>query len=410
MLLIFLLVQILLGAAGIYFALFQSQTAIPLVYFFSSLILVQSCCFLIRTRLVTNRWRQLLRQISVSMPDLSARHLERTRSFFSGSSIQAFSNLSDEMIESRRGIEERMKKLQEEFAGLEMRLALSGGPLIRLTGTVQTGSASLEEIAAALGQVYSSVKQISGSLGNESKEMVEINANISGLSFTAEEIASLARGVKELAESAGESVKLGQGAVMKAADRFQEIVERSSNIQEIIEVIRDISDRTNLLALNASIEAARAGEHGRGFSVVADEINKLADRTVNRVNEIALDIGAMLRSQGEGHRLVSETNASIQSIASVVSRILGIIVNMNSMIEEQVLGTRSLAGSIGTVTDESLQIDRAVIEQNQALQEISRAVEQFAADLATAAQDTHELEQISIQLDDRHSDARKVLV
>ena len=145
MLLIFLLVQILLGAAGIYFALFQSQTAIPLVYFFSSLILVQSCCFLIRTRLVTNRWKQLLRQISVSMPDLSARHLERTRSFFSGSSIQAFSNLSDEMIESRRGIEERMKKLQEEFAGLEMRLALSGGPLM-----ISDDLAALDEKSGSL--------------------------------------------------------------------------------------------------------------------------------------------------------------------------------------------------------------------------------------------------------------------
>ncbi|PKA03073.1 methyl-accepting chemotaxis protein, partial [Leptospira ellisii] len=171
-------------------------------------------------------------------------------------------------------------------------------------------------------------------------------------------------------------------------ERFQEQVGRSSNIQKIIEMIREISDKTNLLALNAAIEAARAGQHGLGFSVVADEINKLASLTMSRVNEISKDVSAMLSAQSEGHKLVTASTSHMESIADSVERIREFLRTMNTMIEEQLDGTRGMALTVNSVTEGSLQIDRAINEQNLALRELNQGVNRLVIDLNDASVDS----------------------
>ncbi len=246
---------------------------------------------------------------------------------------------------------------------------------------IEETSATIEELGASIQSIADRARDQDELCDENARSMRELSEITSELT----EVAGKATG--EIEQTMLDAEK-GEKELQTATTIIGNIQESSMRVADIVTVINDISEKTNLLALNAAIEAARAGEEGRGFSVVADEVGKLAELSSRNAQEIERLINQTRETTEAGVVSVNSTVASLRSILDGIRSMTGNIRRVHDLTARQSRAGSSVSEQTGRIQTMARHMRDATSEQLNGAREIQTAVEAVSAaahDFADAA-------------------------
>ncbi|EKO3828734.1 methyl-accepting chemotaxis protein [Vibrio harveyi] len=261
----------------------------------------------------------------------------------------------------------------------------------KLLSLVDSISSTTAQVSTATEEVSAISEQTSSGMDEQQQQLNLIATAMNEMQATVNDVANNTEAASETANGASNDAKQGLEVVQECISQINEasvaiqsvgamvseLEQDASNISVVVDVIQDIAEQTNLLALNAAIEAARAGEQGRGFAVVADEVRTLASRTQSSTEEI---VSIISKLQNCSKTAVSATNNSNDLIQVCVEQAQ----NAGATIGQ-------IEQSVDNIAEKSIQIASACSEQSSVTEELHRNVEhinQFSSEVATGSRQT----------------------
>lgn len=254
--------------------------------------------------------------------------------------------------------------------------------IVQLGDALKNQAASTEESSASVEEVTASITGITDNLDRQASSIADTDEKMEEFSHGLDEVAHSMTEFARSSEEVAAKAQLGESAARETSAAMERLAEISSRIEEIVLVITEISEQTDLLSLNASIEAARAGDAGRGFAVVSAEITKLSERTAGNARDIRALIAeaanAVERGGDQVRRLTVYLTEMTQGVRTSFARLQGI----NNVISQQthaagliVSNTKSVRMHATEIQTSSGEQKRAALEMGRAIDEISRATQ-----------------------------------
>ncbi|RMG56661.1 MAG: PAS domain S-box protein [Gammaproteobacteria bacterium] len=268
-----------------------------------------------------------------------------------------------------------------EFGAIRNGTVMLKAKLRTALGRINQFAQALQEAAE---RTASAVEQTTGAVVQQQSELDAVATIMHELNATAQEVAANVARTAEASQKTDEKAHDGAERITHAigvieslankvrfgASEMDKLDKYSEEIGSVLDVIRNIAEQTNLLALNAAIEAARAGEQGRGFAVVADEVRTLANRTQESTN----DIQQMIERLQHGARSATDVIGEAERYANL----------SEEEIEKAAEAIAVITGEVTEISNQNLQVASASEEQTQVLEEVERNI----TNINTAAQQT----------------------
>ncbi|MGA8406945.1 MAG: methyl-accepting chemotaxis protein [Candidatus Acidiferrales bacterium] len=322
------------------------------------------------------------RAISSSTSQVLARAQAISDGDLTGQDLPTSSN--DELGDLARAINGMQNSLRETITSVS-----SGAE--RIATASEELSASASQQAAGAETQKDQTHQVATAMQEMSSTVQQVSENSNKASEASRKAADTARQGGSIVEDTLAKMRAIADSVGQTAKKVQELGKSSNQIGEIIGVIDDIADQTNLLALNAAIEAARAGEQGRGFAVVADEVRKLAERTSKATKEIT----QMIQS------IQTETKSAVEAMESGTKQVeLGVesTTQAGTSLHEIIKTSEQVGDMVMLIATAATEQASASDEINGNIEQIAKITQETAAGAGESAKAIHELSNLATDL------------